>query len=586
MIHRRRLWVWMLPVVVALLLTLSGTAAARETAYSIVQQDITTELMADGQARVTEMIRCQVHADLDDLVFLLPYEPEQTIEIIEISVADTITGLEKALFVAAVPAEAGSNQVKSMTWDRSDTGRQTEIRLHLFLKASTVLTVNLVYRIQPIVYRHADVAFLQRRFFQQPAGCDIQAISLRLSFPEPVQTESLWYLPSSMTSFAAEMDRDNRLIFTAEQLAAGHYLDLTLLAPLSLFGKAPPAAQPLPAETLKDQAVARDMALYRQSDWQARACSGVFILIGLAAVLFIAVYWIYDREGVMIDRQRYLRDVPHACPPVVLALLLRRKRPARLMMAILMNLVHQQLITLEGTVFTRTAEPGDPERLSASERFLLHWFFDELATNGSLSIAQVRGYAKNDETNEAFRKQYQAFRHLLDHELSDNGLLDRKKTIKGRLIACIAALLYVLLAVSLTVFLQAGSGLLLLVPACGFLLYSGTLRRLTSRGRDRYSEGQAMARYLRKITRILPYPDAEKQRQLLPYTMALGLIQSYLKALPQIWNSRQIQAQFAVFGIGRTTLPVKNQLDRLAADLRAMESMLAASLLLSERIHL
>jgi hypothetical protein len=176
---------------------------------------------------------------------------------------------------------------------------------------------------------------------------------------------------------------------------------------------------------------------------------------------------------------------------------------------------------------------------------------------------------------------------LLDNELTDHGLLDRSKTFRGRLTACITALVYALLAVFLTVFIKTGVALLLLIPSIGFLLYSSTLRRLTNRGRERFSEGQALSRYLRRIVQLQPLPDADKQRRLLPYAMALGLIQPYLNALPHLWNSRQTQNQFVAFGIGKTAnKPVKNQIAQLACDLRVMESMLAASLLLSERIHL
>jgi hypothetical protein len=360
-----------------------------------------------------------------------------------------------------------------------------------------------------------------------------------------------------------------------------------MLLPGSYFGQAPSAAQRLTSEELISQAIARDALLHQQSEWRVRAYSAIFILIGLAAVLFFVVYWLYDREGAVIDRQRYLRDVPHACPPVVLALLLRRKRPARLILSILMNLVHKEFISLDGSVFTRLADQGDQDQLSASERYLLKWFFTDLAVNGSLTVPQVRSYAKHDETGDAFRSQYQQFLSLLDNELTDHGLLDRGKTFRGRLTACITALVYALLAVFLTVFIKTGVALLLLIPSIGFLLYSSTLRRLTNRGRERFSEGQALSRYLRRIVQLQPLPDADKQRRLLPYAMALGLIQPYLNALPHLWNSRQTQNQFVAFGIGKTAnKPVKNQIAQLACDLRVMESMLAASLLLSERIHL
>jgi uncharacterized membrane protein len=577
----------MLLVVGLLLLLPAVPASARETPYSIIQHDIKTELMVDGQATITETIRYQVRTDLRDLTFTLPYEKGQALKVSRIAVADTITKIDQAIFVETVLAEAGSNQTRAMTYDVSDCGQQLTIRLHLFLKAGSTRTISLIYLVQPAVFQHTDAAYFQRQFFMRFDGNVIEKASLQLQFPQDITEEQIWQLPSSLTAFSLVKNDDRRLTYTAEQLSAEHVLNLTMLLPGSYFGQAPSAAQRLTSEELISQAIARDALLHQQSEWRVRAYSAIFILIGLAAVLFFVVYWLYDREGAVIDRQRYLRDVPHACPPVVLALLLRRKRPARLILSILMNLVHKEFISLDGSVFTRLADQGDQDQLSASERYLLKWFFTDLAVNGSLTVPQVRSYAKHDETGDAFRSQYQQFLSLLDNELTDHGLLDRGKTFRGRLTACITALVYALLAVFLTVFIKTGVALLLLIPSIGFLLYSSTLRRLTNRGRERFSEGQALSRYLRRIVQLQPLPDADKQRRLLPYAMALGLIQPYLNALPHLWNSRQTQNQFVAFGIGKTAnKPVKNQIAQLACDLRVMESMLAASLLLSERIHL
>ncbi|MDW7656537.1 MAG: DUF2207 domain-containing protein [Bacillota bacterium] len=587
MMLRHPPWVWMLLVVGLLLLLPAMPVSARETPYSIIQHDIKTELMVDGQATITETIRYQVRTDLRDLMFTLPYEQDQTLMISRIAVADTITKIDQAIFVETVLAEAGGSQTRAMTYDVSESGQQLEIRLHLFLKAGSTRTISLVYSVQPAVFQHTDTAYFHRQFFLRSDDNMIQKASLQLQFPANIDKELVWDLPSSLTAFTAVRHDDSRLMYTANQLAVDHVLNMTLLMPSSYFVKAPPASQRLLAEELINQAIARDTALHQQSEWRSRAYGAIFILIGLAAILFFTVYWLYDREGAIIDRQRYLRDVPHACPPVVLSLLLRRKRPAQLILSILMNLVHKEFISLDGSVFTRLAERSDQDQLSASEQFLFKWFFTDLSSSGSLTLSQVRSYAKHDETGDAFRSQYQQFLSLLDNELSDHGLLDRGKTFRGRLTACIAALIYALLAVFLTAFLQTGVALLLLVPSTGFLLYSSILRRLTNRGRERFSEGQALSRYLRRMIQLPPYPDAEKQRQLLPYAMALGLIQPYLKALPQIWDSRQTQNQFAAYGIGKNlSNPIKNQLAQLASDLHVMESMLAASLLLSERIHL
>lgn len=574
-------------VLAMLVFSISPPVLANDQPYNMQRHHIEVIIRPDGSATLVETLYLNLKQDLPHFSFILPLNSGQTVHIEQITVADMLGGLDKALFVAMSPADASDNQNKPMTYHLRQQDNRLIAELHLFFSAGSERTITLTYTIDPLVYRHGETAFLQHAFFQPASEQPIGDAILQLTLPEPVDTEQVWVLPSSLTSFSRHWDQNTTLVLTAQPLDTGHVLLLTCLLPAATLKGAPQAVEQLPIETLREQALGQDADLHGMAGLQSKAHQAVFILLGLAVLLFFIVYWFYDREGAYPDKIRYQRDVPSACPPVILALLVRRKRPSQLILTILLSLVDKGYLILDGSVFSCVPEmQSDLSQLSPSEQHLLQWFFTDLATDQTLSLAQVRRYARHEETAPDFRRQFAIFRSLLDKEMPEQGYLDRAKTFRGRLTSCVTALAYALLAALITVFLNTGIALLLLIPAVGFLLYSGMLRRLTNRGRENYAHGQALARYLRRLHQLPPYPEATLQRRFIAYAMALGLVQPYLQVLPEIWSSQPVHDQLAVFGISRQKKqPLKQQVAQFAADLRVMDSLLSSSLLISEHIR-
>jgi len=560
--------------------------AAREEPVAIQRYDIATELLDGGAIRVSETIRYQVCAETRDLTFMIPYKQDQEITVERIAVADTITRIDQALFIETVLAESSSGKAQAMTYHVKKEADLLSINLHLFLRAGSYRTICLVYTIEPVIWKHQDNALFERSFFLRPDNIPVGQVLLKVILPEPVPTGLVWSHASSLSPFSTTGTRSDQLVWQRDGLPEGHLLHLTCLLPSDLVGQLPDAPIKLSFAQLSEAALQQDQRLHRQASLRVLAGSAIFILIALAALLLFVVYWFFDREGALPDRQHLLREPPYACPPAVLALLLRKRRPAQLILTALLELVRQQFLVLENSSFVRTEKEEDPSSpLMESDRFLLQWLFSQLAVDRVLTISRLRSCARQSETAETFRQMLAEYLSLLNRELVVQGLLDRRKSRRGRLIARLAASAYAVLGIAAAVFMHLPMAWLLLLPAAVFLLYSLTLRRLTNRGREKYAEGQALARYLRHIGRLPPFPDPDRQRSLLPHAMALGFIQTYLTALPAVWQDKPIQNELACFGISRQkSLPLKDQARQLSSDLSLMESILSASLLLAERI--
>ena len=443
--------------------------AAWTAAYDIEKYDIRVELSPEGQALITETISYDLHDDLDDFQYLLAYEKDKPIRLVTIGVADRAAGLEQPIFIKAVPAAVTNNQVLPLTYQLVDDGEKLDIRLHTFFKAGTDCTVSLTYELSQAVLVHKSAAVLSRRFFLLTGGAAARQPALTLVLPDAVPAMRIWSLPSSLADFVTGQPADNRLTFQASYLPGGQDLNLTCLFPDEYFPKAAAAPELMSWDQLTAQARAVDSQLHQQEIFRTMVYSLIFILIALAAVLGLLVYWLYDREGAAKFHQHFSRDIPEPGAPVIIALLLGKQKPSRLILSMLLDLVRRGELALDGCVFTLLhPDRTDFSGFLVSEVYLLQWLFGKIAPEHTLSTAKIRSYARDEATAQVFRTYYRQYRDLLDEEMISHNLVDQHKTARGRLIAGLVALVYFILAIGMTAFLQTLAGLLLLLPAVSF----------------------------------------------------------------------------------------------------------------------
>lgn len=556
--------------------------------FRVIEHTVAVVLNEKGQAVVTEEICLETLSEVRNFSLDRQMAQDQKMTINKIAVSDSDAEAENRRMIELMPTDLSTDQAKAMTYQVNLDKRLTSIDMHLFLKSDTKRLIQVSYTIDAAVQNHLDASFYQQRFFEirdliEPIG----SATVRVSCSIPYAADKSWFLASSLTSFMAIETDDNSLYLKAEPLPASHELQLSLIMPTGAFPMAPPASDMKSSEQLKSGVLRADEQMKRRNLLKSMVFSVVFILIGLAAVITFLLYWFFDREGYWPDKEKYLREAPHACPPFLLTLLLRKRQTSQIILGMLMTFVDLGILELDGTVFSQTEKANDLlGTLSESETFLYHWFFKELASGNALALADVRGYARHSETAHTFRRRYGELQRLLSLELGRHELIDPERTHKGQLAAFITAAGYGLLAVVLFVLLKSPTVWLLLIVTAGLLLYSLTIRRLTNRGRERLMEARALVRYLRRLKQVIPYPDDDRQRMLFPYAVALGLTDTYIQQLQNIWQEKPLKDQFTCYGISpESTTPLSSQTRQLMNDIRVMENILSSSVLLPEMIR-
>ena len=562
--------------------------AAWSAVFTIDEHAIRVELAADGSALVTETIHYRMLSDIQELEFQLLHDHGDPVQLVSIGVADMTSNTGQQIFVEAKQVEVSNSQKLPLTYTAKVEPDHLDIHLSTLSKAQSVRTVSLTYKLGHATEQHDGAALFERRFFSQNFKTNTQHLILDLVLPDQLPVERIWAKTASQSDFVTTQPGTSQLRFQATDLSADQDLTLTCVMPADFFSTSLIAEHPLTWEQLIDRARAADNWLNWLRSLRQSAAGLVFMLITLAALLGAGIYWFFDREGAAEYRQRYDREIVEYLPPAVIARLLRQNRPARLILATLLDLVRRKELALDGCVFTQLhQERTDYTGFSASEVYLLQWMFGQIARENTLSTAQIRQYARGEDTAGRFRAYYRQYRVLFDEELRSRDLFDQNRTIRGRIMAVAIAGIYLILAVVFILPLQAPAGWLLLLPSFLLLLYSRQINRLTQNGRELKARCQSLRRYLLQMTRQKPLAGPDFLARILPVSIALGSSQNLFRQIGRTW-SQVGPEQLGISGLADRSKKrsTTEQLQDFIIDLQVMESMLSASLLLAEGVHL
>lgn len=573
-----------LMIIIFLLVLLGGNTvqAAEEPGFTISQYDTRMLLEPDGSAEVVETLSYQISQGQSSFSFAIDYAGAGNVLLENIGVAAGSGNPAEAVFVEVPQTETATNQNAPMAYQLRDNGRKLSINLQVLTDDQSSRMVRISYRLSQAAVRQKDVALIKRDFFSIGGPVEINRPSLTIKLPGAAAALQTWSLAVSATDFTKSQPQPDLLLFQADQLAAGQTMTLFCLLPVNLFEKATAAAQPLSRSELIGLARQAESERKRQSDLFKVANSLVFILLAFALLVGFIIFWFFDKESGASFRNRFSHEIPADIPPALLAILMRKQNPGRLILATLMDLVRRGVLQLHGCVFSQPERTeARPEGLASYEIFLLEWFFERMATGKTLSTADIRRLARDPETSGEFHIYFNTFSRLLRDEFAQAGLVDKSRGLRGRNLCLLAALLYLAMAIASVLCLQNASGLLLLLPTALLAVYSGYIRRLTVAGRELYARGQAVRRSMIQDAREAS-PDPGFFQRALPLAIGLGIDHALLqKMLRFASSSPDIDISLADYGFPAAPGRFSEQIMVLAADLKVMVSMLSASLLIA-----
>ncbi len=573
-------------MLVLILTTLAGcsSAPAGSRDFTISQDNITIALQADGSALISETVSYNMLRSLKTFVFAINYAESGSINLEKIEIAASSTDE----FVAIQPNTA-ENQDNTAAYEADDDGATLNIRVTAVSEKDSRRTIRLTYQLAQVVWQNDDNAVLKGRFFTLHEFTPTARASLTLLLPEQIPAVQMWYLPVSRTAYTAARPQADALIFSGAATDGNQAMTLYCLFPTLVFNTAKHQTQNQTWDALTSEARQAADALLREDQLRTDLYYFIFIMLAFAVLFGLIIYFFFDREVTALFRMRYWQRLPAGCPPAVLAILQNKAWPGRLILATLLDLVRRRVLTLRGNVF---ALPETGSRHSAGllafEEYLVQWLFEHVTQDSMISTAEIRRFACDPATAAEMQAFYIQFSYLIEQEIDTRHLIDQRRIRIGRWSAVLASLGYLAMTIISFVVLLHIASLLLLVPCLAMAIYAWKIRRLTPAGREIFAVTKA-------LKRTIIDGDGQKMAveptffaEMLPLAAALAVDERLISNLLSAGEkSAQPYEEFALenYGIIASANPWAEQIAALGADLKVMESMLSASLLLSAGLH-
>ena len=422
--------------------------------------------------------------------------------------------------------------------------------------------------------------------------------SLHASLIFPVEITASGASIVTLSSAQIDLSQDDRVISLATtDLEPGDNLLLLFTTDASVFTSLPEDTSDLSVEQQLQEASLEAQSLLSSRN-RREFVGSVITYISLAGlILALGFYIYYELEGTLKPVEKDFSVWPTSVKPYNSSMLLNKDKPERLLLSSLLSLVNQRELWLDDYVFTWPQSGRvDFSSFRPSETYLLHWLFQDVAKDGpALSVSQIKQTSHDPVTDKNFEHSYLEFRQLVNAEHLELGLFDQNKTKFSRRLTSIFTIFFSVLAGVLAVLSQSISGLLILLPAAGFLYLRSGVRHLTKEGRYRQRECREYRKNLDNLPLLTKATDSqftitEMAILALPRAVSLDNVNLFFEGLYKLDDADFAASAYGILHIYlREPLPgsirittrererLWQRLDELRDILQSSETILASS---------
>ncbi len=298
----------------------------------------------------------------------------------------------------ACPAEYGSQCASIFTYVRAGT--------------YPVTTYEYTYTIKGAVTKFNDVAELNWVFASaKDTGMQMKNVTVNLTYPDAGSLDNVRFYGHSSTNGKVNSTTTNQVTFSTSRIKPYEELEARLILPASLFPKANvinTISKDYLAEVIATEAsIEADDKLVTTIHWAIVIVN--LALVALAILVFLRIYKKYDKELKSDFYGDYYRELPADYTPAEMGYLYNFKEISKNdVSATLLDLVVKKYIKVDYTGQSTIAKKADytlvldtsknTAGLMAHEKYLLHWFFEVVSSDGkTLSLKQLEKFPRNEE---------------------------------------------------------------------------------------------------------------------------------------------------------------------------------------------
>jgi len=527
-----------------ILFSLATFISCAERSFEITDYQAQVKILENGDIQVSEIFEYNFDGDFNGIIRTIGTKGSD--------------GLQYFKASEYLPTD------KELNYDQSIKGDMVTYKIYDTSSNERKLFL-LEYQLRNVVTLYNDTAEFYWKFFDESNTSPIGHIKIEVELPSAeVSAEELKVFGHGQLAGKVSIQEDGKIAYEVFKLSSREMVEARILFPTSMI--------PDSTKIINQNKFAEIMK--EELGWAKKANRGrgfniiVILLIPLVVLfnIFLAIrlYFKYDRELKPEVEMDYYRELPQDVTPAVLSKLMSiQGAGSKDIMATLMDLVRKKYLKIEEIKAGRKKDykfvlvkEGDGTNLKKHESYLIHWLFYSIGNGASVTLKEIKDYAKASRTQSSFRSNYNKWVKKVGEEFKKyNYFGESKEGLKTAGKVVLMEFAGILLLFALGALLKAQ--LFLIIPLLftviftgfGVIIYGALIRKKTQTGVNEYTKWRAFKRFLLHFSNMKDYeiPSIVVWEHYLVYAISLGVADKVISKLKLVLSNQDISLTNSTF---------------------------------------
>ena len=530
-------------LLIILLFSFATFIACAERSFKITDYQAQVKILENGDIQVSEIFEYNFNGDFNGIIRTIGMKGSD--------------GLQYFKASEYLPTD------KELNYDQSTTGDMVTYKIYDASSNERKLFL-LEYQLKNVATLYNDTAEFYWKFFDKTNTSPIGHIKIEIELPSAeVSTEELKVFGHGPLSGKVSIQEDGKIAYEVFGLSSGEMVEARILFPTSMI----PDSSKIINQNKFAEIMKEELGWAKKAD-RGKGFNIILILLIPLVILFnifqaIRLYFKYDRELKPEVEMDYYRELPQDITPAVLSKLMSIQGVgSKDIMATLMDLVRKKYLKIEEIQAGRKkdykfilTEEGDNANLKEHEAYLIHWLFYSIGDGASVTLKEIKDYAKASRTQSSFRSNYSKWVKKVGDEFKKyNYFGESKEGLKaaGKVVLMELAAIFLLFVLGILLRAQVFIiiPLLFTVIFTGFavIVYGALIRKKTQMGVNEYTKWRAFKKFLLDFSNMKDYeiPSIVVWEHYLVYAISLGVADKVISKLKLVISNQD-------FSLGNST---------------------------------
>jgi len=515
-----------------------------ERSYEITDYQAQVKILENGDIQVSEIFEYSFDGDFNGII-----------RTIGIKGSDGLQHFEAFKYF---PVD------KELNYDQSINGDMVTYKI--YDKSSNERKLfSLEYQLKNVVTLYNDTAEFYWKFFDESNTSPIGHIKIEIELPAAeVPVEELKVFGHGPLDGEVSIREDGKIVYEVFGLSSGEMVEARILFPTSLI----PNSSKIIDQNKFTEIMKEELGWAKKADREKGFNIITLLLIPLVVLfnIFLAIrlYFKYDKELKPEVEMDYYRELPQDITPAVLSKLMSIQGvTSKDIMATLMDLVRKKYLKIEEIQARRKKdykfiliEKSSTTDLKEHESNLIHWLFYSIGNGVSVTLKEIKNYAKASRNQSNFRRNYNKWVKKVGEEFKKYNYFGQSKEglkTAGKVILMEFAGVFLLFALGALLKVQ----LFIIMPlvfAVGFtgfgvIIYGALIRKKTQTGINEYTKWRAFRRFLLHFSNMKDYeiPSIVVWEHYLVYAISLGVADKVISKLKLALSNQDVSLRNSTY---------------------------------------